>query len=327
MKAKISIIIPVLNDVEHIGKCLDSIFKSSFKNFEIIVIDDGSTDGTASEIKKYPCKLIKLKNMGLSYSRNLGAKKSNANILYFVDSDIVQEKETIKKMVNFLKEHKNAKIISARWHKESLSNGFVPEFLSLFNYNCIIPWLKTKRIYEGYVCVNTGAFMIRKDTFFEVGGFDNRYKKPGGEDYDFSYRISAKYPIYFRPDIIVRHFYKKFFPTVKNTFWRTSEWTRIFWRKKKFEPYGNATSTEALNATIICSALLFFILSFLNSTFIAVSGILFLMYLIISFRMMSYFAKEKNVLFSIKVLLFNSLLYLMKSLGFIYGVFKVIDRK
>jgi glycosyltransferase involved in cell wall biosynthesis len=90
---KISIIIPVYNVAKYIGICLDSLVKQTYKNIEIIVVDDGSTDDSLKIIKdyekKYP-KLIKAlseKNSGPSSARNLGLKHATGEYISFVDSD------------------------------------------------------------------------------------------------------------------------------------------------------------------------------------------------------------------------------------------------
>lgn len=93
MKAKVSLIIPVYNMEKYLEKCLDSVVKQNFKEFEAIVVNDGSTDSSQKIIdkyeKKYP-KIIKAyekKNGGLSDTRNYGIKKSNADYIMFLDSD------------------------------------------------------------------------------------------------------------------------------------------------------------------------------------------------------------------------------------------------
>lgn len=87
---KISIILPVYNSNKTINKCIDSILNQSYSNFELIIIDDGSTDNTNYLIKKYKDKRIKLfyqENSGTGSARNLGILKSKGNYITFIDSD------------------------------------------------------------------------------------------------------------------------------------------------------------------------------------------------------------------------------------------------
>lgn len=98
---KYSIIVPAYNTEKYIDKCLDSIFSNTYKNFEVIIVNDGSTDKTESIIKKYIKKYnniiyIKQKNMGLSMARNNGIKKATGDYLLFIDSDDYIDKELLK---------------------------------------------------------------------------------------------------------------------------------------------------------------------------------------------------------------------------------------
>lgn len=94
MKDLISIIVPVYNVEEYLVECLDSIVKQSYSNIEIIIVDDGSTDGSGKICKEYlkkdnRIKYYKKKNGGLSSARNYGIKKSSGKYLSFIDSDDV----------------------------------------------------------------------------------------------------------------------------------------------------------------------------------------------------------------------------------------------
>jgi len=96
-----SVIIPAFNAEKTIAKTLDSVLAQKAKNFEVITVDDASTDGTKKILEKYE-KKIKIvcneKNKGISYSRNLGAKKAEGKIIAFLDSDVTVEKEWLKKL-------------------------------------------------------------------------------------------------------------------------------------------------------------------------------------------------------------------------------------
>ena len=101
---KTSIIIPSFNEENSIGECLDSLLKQIVKNLEIIVVDDGSTDKTASLVAQYSkqnprIKLLKNAHKGPGPARNLGAKSSTGKILVFVDSDMTFAPDFIEKLV------------------------------------------------------------------------------------------------------------------------------------------------------------------------------------------------------------------------------------
>lgn len=100
---QISIIVPVYNVVDYIERCLNSLISQTFKDFEIIIVDDGSTDGSEKICDKYEknydnITVIHQKNAGLSVARNVGIKKSIAPYLLFVDSDDTIDLNTCQKL-------------------------------------------------------------------------------------------------------------------------------------------------------------------------------------------------------------------------------------
>lgn len=103
---KVSIIIPVYNGEKYIKKCLDSVLKQKYKEKEIIVINDGSTDKTDEILKKYIGKIryFKKANTGLSDTRNFGVEKSTGKYIMFVDSDDYIEKDLLIKLKPYIDE-------------------------------------------------------------------------------------------------------------------------------------------------------------------------------------------------------------------------------
>jgi len=96
----ISIIIPVYNEEEVIGDCLKSLLRQSYKPLEIIIVDDGSTDGTIKKILKFNVKVLKQLHKGPGSARNLGSKKAKGEILVFVDADMTFDKNFIRDLVS-----------------------------------------------------------------------------------------------------------------------------------------------------------------------------------------------------------------------------------
>ena len=100
---KFSLIVPVYNVEKYIKKCLDSIFKQTFKDFEVIVVNDGTKDNSMDIVKKYDVKIIEQENQGLSEARNTGVRNATGEYLVFVDSDDYIEKDLLKKINDSLK--------------------------------------------------------------------------------------------------------------------------------------------------------------------------------------------------------------------------------
>lgn len=148
LKELISIIIPVYNAQEYIAECLNSICKQIYSNFEVIVIDDASTDKTLDEINKIIKKdnRIKLfkneKNMGCAYSRNLGLQMYKGEFITYVDADDVITEDYLEKLYDNIKKF-NADI-SICQHKKFIKNKKILE--NNFNKNIHV-WNSEEAIY------------------------------------------------------------------------------------------------------------------------------------------------------------------------------------
>lgn len=125
---KVSIIIPVYNVENYVERCILSICNQSYKNIEIIVIDDGSTDNSGSICQKLSLKdnrivLIHKKNEGVSNARNNGLSLAKGKYILFVDGDDYIGEEYVSKMVNLIKTSKTECAISLDWNGDSIENN------------------------------------------------------------------------------------------------------------------------------------------------------------------------------------------------------------
>lgn len=100
---KFSIIIPVYNTEKYIDKCLNSVFNQSYKDYEVIVVNDGSSDRSVEIAQTYKCTIINQKNKGVSAARNNGVKKAKGDYIIFIDSDDYIEKDLLKEINKSLK--------------------------------------------------------------------------------------------------------------------------------------------------------------------------------------------------------------------------------
>lgn len=93
---KFSIIIPVYNVENYIKKCLDSVFNQTYKDYEVIVVNDGTKDNSMDIVKNYDVKIINQKNGGLSSARNKGVEKASGEYIIFLDSDDYWENKLLE---------------------------------------------------------------------------------------------------------------------------------------------------------------------------------------------------------------------------------------
>lgn len=107
LSGKVSVIIPVYNGEKYIGKCIESILNQTYREFEIIVVNDGSTDNSANEVKKIEDKRVKIynkDNTGVSDTRNYGLSKAKGEYVIFIDADDTIDHSLLETMVKTIKE-------------------------------------------------------------------------------------------------------------------------------------------------------------------------------------------------------------------------------
>jgi len=105
MSPQVSIIVPIYNTGQYVGECIDSIINQSFHDWELLLIDDGSTDGSAHICKGFACRDNRIRyyhksNGGVSSARNFGIDKATGNYIMFVDSDDVCQDNLLEKLYN-----------------------------------------------------------------------------------------------------------------------------------------------------------------------------------------------------------------------------------
>ena len=177
----VSVIIPAYNEEKDIGNCLNSLKKQRYKNFEIIVVDDGSTDNTKKIVKIYKnIRLIKGEHKGPGFSRNLGARRARGQILVFVDADMMFRKDYIKNLIKPIT--KNKEIIGTTHDYEIAVN----------NENWISRlWGKIRVNKENTEDVKIFR-AIRKSKFRKLGGFDPKYGYADDQTFWFKFKIIPK---------------------------------------------------------------------------------------------------------------------------------------
>ena len=159
---KISIIVPTLNRVEYLSRALDSVFNQTFKASEIIVVDNGSSDGTLEFIKeKYPSvTLLEERKRGVSAARNKGIISSKSDWVAFLDSDDAWDKKKLEVQKNaLLSNSTNYKLV----HTEEV----------WFKNNIKINQMKKHQKFGGYIfekclplcCISPSSVLIKKKYF------------------------------------------------------------------------------------------------------------------------------------------------------------------
>jgi len=168
-------------------KCLSSIFKSKYKNYEVIAVSDNSSQESINIAEKYSCKIIKLKkNSGAAFSRNKGATIARGKILVFLDSDVEIKKDAFSIINKHFNSKNNDGLLQGIYSHKPNYKRSITQYLH--SYHCYHLFSETKKNkYTQTLC--TAFFAIRKDLFKKYKGFDTKFKKASQEDVEFGFRL------------------------------------------------------------------------------------------------------------------------------------------
>ncbi len=189
---KVTVIIPTYNRLPMLKEAVDSVLAQDFEDMELIVVDDGSTDGTAEEMNRYGgrVKLIRHSlNRGVSAARNKGIVHARGRYIAFLDSDDLWVKGKLKIQVAFLDDNPHYPICYT-------------DEIWIRRGKRVNPMLKHAK-YSGWIfekclplcIISPSSVMMKRTLFSKVGLFDEAL--PVCEDYDFWLRVSARFPIFF----------------------------------------------------------------------------------------------------------------------------------
>ncbi|HIE14850.1 TPA: glycosyltransferase [Candidatus Bathyarchaeota archaeon] len=211
--AKVSIVVPVYNAERTIEKCLESLIKQSFPDYEIIIVDNGSNDGSFALIEEFikahpkkKIRLIKEEKKGPSNARNRGIKDSSGDIVAFTDSDCVTDRKWLEDIIKaFDNEEIGAVAGNIRGYKPS---NLIEKFLSIFT----LRGLKETQVVKAFSLIKggfpTANLVVRRDVLVEIGGF-NEEMEIYGEDYDLCARIYMEgYRIKYIDSAVIYHIHR-----------------------------------------------------------------------------------------------------------------------
>lgn len=308
MSEFISIIIPNYNGESTIGKCLEAAFSSRYDNFEVIVVDDCSSDNSIEIIKRFPCKLVALKERsGASKARNAGARNSKGKLLFFIDADCIVKEDALSVASAAYAENGPDVVVGGTYTPMSYDNRFFSIFQSVF-----INYSETKNL-ENPDYIATHAMAIDAETFRKSGGFPEVFM-PIIEDVEYSHRIRREgYKLIMNPELLVQHIFNYTFPrSLKNAFKKSKFWT-IYSVNNKDLLADSGTASVELKVNVLSFFLNFlFLLLWIftqNSLLLYPIPLIFAANIFINRRLIRSFYKTKGLSFAFPATLYYTLLY------------------
>lgn len=255
----VSVIIPAYNAEQFIAHTLDSVLAQTYRNLEVLVVDDGSEDRTAQIVKLYMGKnsrirLFQQQNLGVAAARNLGIWEAKGEFIAPLDADDIWYERNIEQQVNcILSANKNVGLVYS-WSIDIDESGQPT--------GCVRASRITGRVYTTLLLhdfiANASSTLIRKACFEQVGGYDPALKQQlgqGGEDWDMYLRIAECYDFEVVPEFLVG--YRQLPDSMSTDSDQMARSRHLIWRKVRQKYPHMPDSIEKLSNSSFYSHLAF----------------------------------------------------------------------
>lgn len=205
-KECVSVIIPVYNSTMYIGEAIESVLKQSFEDYEIIIIDDGSTEDIKGAIHRFldeydNIRLVRQNNLGPGPARNTGIRLAKGKWIAFLDADDVWLPEKLEKQIAYLKKYPDALVSGGRQELDCTSGQTVLTESKVFFKNFAKRAETLTYLLEvSYFCP-LSSLVMKKKYIEDVGMFDKSLATV--EDDDLIFRLVRKHPFYCISDVVV----------------------------------------------------------------------------------------------------------------------------
>lgn len=312
---KFSVIIPARNAERTISGCLKAIFESDFRDFEVIVVDDKSSDKTARIAGDSGAKVICAETrMGMAGARNRGFKEAGGDVLCFIDSDVEIKRDTLGRIYEIFKADENTAAVTGLLSREHPNKNFFSQYKNLYMNHMF------SRLPRKVSFLYGSIHALRKELFEEYD--ETRFH---AADTELGQRLSSKgLKVIFDKDLEVVHLKKhNLFSMIKNDFRISYNWALIFlkyrgWLQLGRHGTGYAHSPKEQIVSVVLAPFIFPVSYFLRLPFWAVSALIGL-WLILNIRFFIFLAKEKGLVFGLLAIFVTFIDNIIMALGILSG--------
>jgi cellulose synthase/poly-beta-1,6-N-acetylglucosamine synthase-like glycosyltransferase len=198
---EVSVVVPARNAAQTIGECLEGLLAQTTprERYEVIVVDDGSSDQTRDVVGRWQVKLLAQEHAGPAAARNRGVAEARGTIVLFTDADCVPAPEWIDEMA---RPFQNPDVVGVKGAYRTRQGGILPRFVQCEYEERYEKMARLKQI----DFIDTYSAGYRREVFLSAGGFDTVYPDASVEDQEFSFRLAERgYKMVFNPRAVVYH--------------------------------------------------------------------------------------------------------------------------
>jgi glycosyltransferase involved in cell wall biosynthesis len=242
-------VIPVYNGGAQLEMCLRSIIDSAVAPLEVIVVDDGSTDGSGEIATRMGARVLKTAGrMGPAHARNLGAREAKGDVLFFIDADVCVHRGTIGRVASAFAEDPELDCLIGSYDSSPQASDFLSRYKNLMH--CFVHQSARREACTFW----SGCGAIRKVLFLEHSGFDEGYRRPAIEDIELGYRlIGAGRKLVLDRRVLVKHLKRwTFWNLIKTDILdRGIPWTELILRDRSMPNDLNIQVSQRISVALV----------------------------------------------------------------------------
>jgi glycosyltransferase involved in cell wall biosynthesis len=262
LKPSISVIIAYRNALAHLDRCLAAVRGSRHQNYELILVDDASTDESSRIAGRYTDRIITLPSRcGPAAARNRAAEQAQAEILFFVDADVICFPNTLDIVDGIFQQNPDLDAVIGSYDDDPPETNFLSRYKNLTHH-----FVHQKGSTEASTFW-TGCGGIRRQVFMSMKGFDEAYRVPSIEDIELGYRLKrAGKRILLCKHLVVKHAKRWTLPSLlrSDVMGRAIPWTVLQLSYGEILDDLNLERTQRASAFLVCLAALLGMLGLLR---------------------------------------------------------------
>ncbi len=315
----ISVIVPVHNGGAAFEHCLAALASSRDVSWELVVVDDGSTDGSADTARRMGARVLATQRArsGPGYARNLGARIAQAPLLCFIDADVLVRPDTLAAFAALFADDPALTAAFGSYDRQPAHPGLLSQYRNLLHH------FVHQTGHEEASTFWSGCGAVRRDAFLDLNGFDAAYTRPSIEDIELGYRVlAAGGRIRLAKHIQVKHLKHWTFVNILQTDIRDRAlpWTQLIVRTGRLPNDLNLQTASRVSALCVYALLLILGVSIWQPLVLLGAVLPVALLVICNQHLYSFFLAQRGLRFLLCVLPMHWLYYGYSALVFSVGM-------
>ncbi len=314
----LSVVVPVYNSSAELRQCLAGLATSKFDDFDVLVVDDGSTEPIEAIVNEHGFRYMRIDGpSGPARARNRGVLTVEGEYVVFIDADVIVHEDTLERFADALKSDSDVVGVIGTYDDDPAHPSFLSQYKNIFHHY-------VHQSAHGDVSTFwSGCGAMRRDVFIEFGGFDEkRYRRPAIEDIELGTWVSAAgHRLILDSRVKCKHL-KQW--TVKNLlktdiFDRAIPWTRLMLRARDLPDTLNVSSSQRIYVAMMGLAVVALFAMFWQPYAWIISASIVTVVSLCNARFYQYFAQRQGLWFALRVVPLHWIYLLYCGFGFFWA--------